>query len=60
MWPIYFNNGLGNYNWACLVGYSTCLMCPTTNVYCMNSENIALPKEKRRNINGELITLQSF
>ena len=26
----------------------------------MNSENIALPKEKRRNINGELISLQPF
>ena len=34
--------------------------CIHTDVYCMNSQYIALPKEKRRNINGELITLQTF
>ena len=54
-------NGLGNYNIACAIGYSTCMIpCIHTDVYCMNSQYIALPKEKRRNINGELITLQSF
>eukprot|EP00986_Skeletonema_menzelii_P015218 scaffold11304_cov135-Skeletonema_menzelii.AAC.4 len=43
----------GNSNWACGLSWSTCMWCVHTDVSCMNSNYISLPKEKRRNISGD-------
>ena len=45
--------GNGNFNTACILSFSTCFICVTTDVSCMNGNQIVLPKEKRRNISGE-------
>jgi len=45
--------GNGNDNWACGLRYPTCMFCVNTDVSCMNSNYISLPKEKRRNISGD-------
>jgi len=44
--------GNGNDNWACALSYPTCRFCVNTDVSCMNSNYVSLPKEKRRNISG--------
>ena len=44
--------GNGNFNTACYFPFQKCLVCIKTDVSCMNSNQIALPKEKRRYING--------
>mmetsp|Transcript_13934 Transcript_13934/g.23703 ORF Transcript_13934/g.23703 Transcript_13934/m.23703 type:complete len:487 (+) Transcript_13934:102-1562(+) len=44
--------GNGNYNTACMLS-STCMLCAVTDVSCMNSNYVSLPKEKRRNISGD-------
>ena len=49
----------GNYNTACAFEWPTCLMCAYTDVPCMNSNSISLPKEKRRNIIGKSFKLES-
>mmetsp|Transcript_28048 Transcript_28048/g.52942 ORF Transcript_28048/g.52942 Transcript_28048/m.52942 type:complete len:415 (-) Transcript_28048:279-1523(-) len=45
--------GNGNYNYACAAGYPTCSLCIGTDVSCVNDDNLALPKEKRRSIIGD-------
>jgi len=40
--------GNGNSNTACFLG-----LCTTTSVFCVNSENLVTPKERRRSLVGE-------
>lgn len=45
--------GNGNFCTFCAIKFRACSMCGTKDTPCMNSNQIALPKEKRRYINGE-------
>ncbi|KAK1733276.1 hypothetical protein QTG54_015993 [Skeletonema marinoi] len=45
--------GNGNRGKLCAMKYPACSMCGSMDVPCMNSNQIELPKEKRRYINGD-------